>query len=203
MPNANDRRVRKTRAQLRQALEQLLQEKPLHSITVKELCEVSDINRGTFYLHYADVPALLAAIEQEMLDDFEAVLERVTQEKARSPGGYDIPTIEFIRFLAANQNMCRALLCSQIDKPLLERLTEIVRTQFMQAWQWPASNDVRDPSAYAFTFMVEGSIGMLRRWLEDGMPVSQEDMALLLRAIPARGIAALEEMGREQQLLNQ
>ena len=50
-----DRRVRKTRAQLRQGLAELLKEKSLKEITVKELVEKVDINRSTFYLHYADI----------------------------------------------------------------------------------------------------------------------------------------------------
>lgn len=40
-----DRRVRKTRAQLRQGLAELLKEKSLKEITVKELVEKVDINR--------------------------------------------------------------------------------------------------------------------------------------------------------------
>ena len=50
-----DRRVRKTRAILKQSLITLMKEKSIKHITVKELCEQSDINRGTFYLHYSDV----------------------------------------------------------------------------------------------------------------------------------------------------
>ena len=42
-----DRRVRKTRAQLRQGLAELLKEKSLKEITVKELVEKVDINRSS------------------------------------------------------------------------------------------------------------------------------------------------------------
>ena len=50
-----DRRVRRTRAQLRQALTALLREKDLKDITVRELTDRADVNRGTFYSHYQDV----------------------------------------------------------------------------------------------------------------------------------------------------
>ena len=46
--NTTDRRVRKTRGQLRQGLVRLMREKSIQDITVKELCEECDINRGTF-----------------------------------------------------------------------------------------------------------------------------------------------------------
>ena len=47
-----DRRVRKTKAQLRAGLARLMQKKSIKEITVKELVEEVDINRSTFYLHY-------------------------------------------------------------------------------------------------------------------------------------------------------
>lgn len=47
-----DRRVRKTKSQLRKGLARLMQEKSIGEITVKELVEEVDINRSTFYLHY-------------------------------------------------------------------------------------------------------------------------------------------------------
>ncbi|MBS4887994.1 MAG: TetR/AcrR family transcriptional regulator [Clostridiales bacterium] len=49
-----DRRVRKTKAQLRAGLARLMQKKSIKEITVKELVEEVDINRSTFYLHYTD-----------------------------------------------------------------------------------------------------------------------------------------------------
>ena len=50
--NPADNRVRITKMMIRNALLQLLKEKTLQTITVRELCQVADINRGTFYTHY-------------------------------------------------------------------------------------------------------------------------------------------------------
>lgn len=48
MPEAkNNRRVRFTRSALREALIDLILEKPLVSITVKDICARADINRST------------------------------------------------------------------------------------------------------------------------------------------------------------
>ena len=43
-----DRRVRKTRMQLRRCLAALLKEKKIQDITVREITEMADLNRGTF-----------------------------------------------------------------------------------------------------------------------------------------------------------
>ena len=47
-----DRRVRKTKRQLRLALMKLMSEKSVKDISVRELAAIADINRGTFYIHY-------------------------------------------------------------------------------------------------------------------------------------------------------
>ena len=78
-----DRRVRKTKSQLRKGLARLLQEKSIGEITVKELVEEVDINRSTFYLHYSDIPSLLKEIEDDMMDEMErAVREHPIQENS-------------------------------------------------------------------------------------------------------------------------
>ena len=69
-----DRRVRKTKRQLRLALTKLLQEKPIKDITVREIADMVDINRGTFYLHYKDVYDMLEQVEAEMFEEFNQIL---------------------------------------------------------------------------------------------------------------------------------
>ena len=60
-----DRRVIKTRRQLKKGLAALMKEKSVNQITVKELVEEVDINRSTFYLHFKDIQDLLREIERE------------------------------------------------------------------------------------------------------------------------------------------
>ena len=51
---AVDRRVRKTQSAIKKAFIQLLKQKDLDHITIHDITEAADINRGTFYLHYED-----------------------------------------------------------------------------------------------------------------------------------------------------
>ena len=60
---AVDRRVRRTRKQLRECLVTLLKQKKVQDITVRELTELAGISRGTFYFHYADIYALMDQLE--------------------------------------------------------------------------------------------------------------------------------------------
>ena len=69
-----DRRVRKTRMQLRAGLTQLMRQKPIKDITVRELAQLVDINRCTFYLHYRDIYDMVEQVEQEVFSEFEALV---------------------------------------------------------------------------------------------------------------------------------
>lgn len=71
-----DRRVRKTKRQLRLALMKLMAEKSVKDISVRELAAIADINRGTFYIHYKDVYDLLSSLEDELADGLVVVCRR-------------------------------------------------------------------------------------------------------------------------------
>lgn len=75
-PKKPDRRQVRTKRRIREALMALVMEKPLEKITIKELAERADIDRKTFYLHYASINDVLAQMQQEMLERLEAVIER-------------------------------------------------------------------------------------------------------------------------------
>ena len=64
----SDRRVRYTRMVLKQALLSLMLERPITRITVTEICERAEVNRATFYAHYADPYDLVARIEKELFE---------------------------------------------------------------------------------------------------------------------------------------
>lgn len=68
--NQTDRRVRKTEALLLKGLMQLMETKDIRDISVKELSDLVDINRSTFYLHYSDIYDMLAQIENELFIEF-------------------------------------------------------------------------------------------------------------------------------------
>jgi|GEM_PF-123462 len=62
-----DPRVEKTKARLRHALVELLDETTFDEITVTELCERADTTRITFYAHYGDKYSLAEELFGEMI----------------------------------------------------------------------------------------------------------------------------------------
>ena len=88
-----DRRVRRTRARLEDAMLELLREKDARSITVQELAQRADVNRGTFYAHYRDVYDLLDQMEKELFQRLDQMIYRKCQAEWRGlflPGDQEL-----------------------------------------------------------------------------------------------------------------
>ena len=109
-----DRRVRKTKKQLRQALMDLMSEKPSKSISVRELAERADINRGTFYIHYKDVGDLLQRLEDEMAERLILVCKKYAYANTEV-NAFPYLT-ELYRFAQDNADLCLVLLGPNGDR---------------------------------------------------------------------------------------
>lgn len=76
---STDRRKKKTRAAIENALLELMQEKPVEDISICELAETADINRKTFYNNYASIEEVLEGINRKIsLHIFNALPEKIT-----------------------------------------------------------------------------------------------------------------------------
>ena len=127
--SSTDRRVRKTKKQLRLALMELLAEKSAKSISVRELTERADINRGTFYIHYRDVGDLLQRLEDEMADRLTALCK---DHKPEDSTGEQFPFLrDLYRFILDNADLCRVLLGPNGDIAYTDRICCILRDYFL------------------------------------------------------------------------
>lgn len=71
MEQKPDRRVVKTKKAIRNAFAELLSEKDIDEITVRDIADKADINRKTFYNYYKGVYQLIDEIENEVVSSFE------------------------------------------------------------------------------------------------------------------------------------
>lgn len=68
-----DRRIQKTKAAISAALFDLLEEKDFDQISINDIADRANVNRGTIYFHYADKFDLLDKIIEDRLEDLRAV----------------------------------------------------------------------------------------------------------------------------------
>ena len=157
-----DRRVRKTKSQLRAGLARLMQEKGIGEITVKELVNEVDINRSTFYLHYSDIPALLREIEDDMMEEMErAVREHPIKEDSTSRFIEDI-----FRVLNENREISRALIGPHGDLGFVRRIEKLLEdsSEFLAQLFPERVQDMK----YFYSYCLNGCLGFVKTWLEDG-----------------------------------
>ena len=175
MEKKEDRRVRRTKKMLIQALTQLMQEKPVKEITVKELTDLADMNRGTFYLYYKDIFDMLEKTEDmmfEALENISAVHKDDAAELKTKPLLLDV-----FSFIEENQEIFRVLLSPHGDMVFLHRLYEVIREKCLEAFpNLPGDPDEFD---YRFSFVVYGAAGLIRAWVARDCRESVEEMAAL------------------------
>jgi len=124
-----DARVRYTRRVLKEAFLTLLREKPVNKITVKEVCELAELNRATFYAHYSDCFALMVSIEQELIDAFARSLTLVAS--------FDVSAlIEAIyTMVEQHEEACRVLIFHGASPSVLGRMIDLARKESIRSWR--------------------------------------------------------------------
>jgi AcrR family transcriptional regulator len=83
--NNTDRRVRRTRQLLHQALLELILEKGYEAVTVQDILDRADVGRSTFYSHFLDKEDLLVNGLEQLRNIFIEQHEKILTEERRLP----------------------------------------------------------------------------------------------------------------------
>jgi len=185
-----DRRVRKTKKQLRECLTRLLKEKKVQDITVRELTDMADLNRGTFYLHYKDVFDLLEKTEAELQEDFnQLVCKHDAVDLKQRPS---VIFNEIYSLVYDNADLIEILLGENGDLNFVNRLKQLIREKCLKDWMEVFRSGNAAAFDAFFSFIVSGCIGLVQYWLQTGLKETPEQMAKLTEHIITKGIGVLE-----------
>ena len=101
MDTKKDRRIRKSKEALKNSLIELMKEKPVNNITVKELVLTADLNRSTFYNYYCDIPDMLQKLEMELYNELlEKVAETSEELMDKYFGGEELTAVKTVKLKA-------------------------------------------------------------------------------------------------------
>lgn len=103
-----DRRVRRTRRLLRDALVSLVLERGYAGITVEDITDRADLGRATFYSHYTDKDDLLGQVVSDLSADLHERLGPLVP--ASSVGFTGKPVLEMFRHAAEERDVYRVIL---------------------------------------------------------------------------------------------
>ena len=123
-----DARVRYTKRILKEVFLQLLAEKPVNKVTVKEVCERAEVNRATFYAHYSDCFELLESIEDELIDSFHRSIAKVDSADVHAV------TEAIYDMIGEQEEACRVLIFRGNSSSLLDRMIRLAREKTLASW---------------------------------------------------------------------
>ena len=181
-----DRRVRRTKKLLTQALTALLQKKQVNEITVKELTDLADMNRGTFYMYYKDIFDMLEKIEDELFQKLDVIAQ--SHEHGDPTQQVKPILLDLFRFIEENQEMCRVLLSPNGDMNFLHRLYEAIRERSLEIWKDQMGSLGEKEFDYRYSFVIFGCAGMIRAWVNRSCQETDMQMAELADRMIRRGI---------------
>jgi AcrR family transcriptional regulator len=165
-----DRRIRKTREALSNALVGLILEKGYDAITIKDITDRADVAHATFYRHFGDKDELLRHKLQELVGEIETL--------TREPLLADSESYLIFKHAEENSSLYRILLSSngtlQVRKWLKERMAVNTLKNCKELF---ASQNTLIPPQVAAQHIAGSLLMLIEWWLEQEMPYPPHQMA--------------------------
>jgi AcrR family transcriptional regulator len=180
-----DRRKKYTRMVLKESLMELLKNRPISNITIKEICEEADINRSTFYSHYSSQYDLLNAIEEEFIEDMVSTLNQYNFSKEEEAL---MMTEKILEYIAKKPDVCQILLSENSDVHFLKKGMGITQEFIFKNWLSDSRFD-REAFEYINIFVVSGCIYVIKNWVENGMDKTAGEIAEIINNFINRGLS--------------
>lgn len=195
-----DRRQRKTRKAILNACISLIEEKDFAKITVNDIANRADINRGTFYLHFLDKYDMMESFEMEMIEKIEEAIVKNLPEK---PSNIDFietrydTLVQLLSSFEENKDLMRFILKANYASFLTkwrERLKQIVSQIILPKIEHLKYDVPFDLFVNIFTSL---AMGLIEYQIQSDEPVNPEESAQLLFQIlingPAKTLGLLPE----------
>jgi AcrR family transcriptional regulator len=176
-----DRRVEYTKMLLKQSLLELLKEQPIEKITVTSLCGHADINRNTFYKHFATPYDLLREIQDKVLDDLRILQEQYVDQKTP-------PTLGACNYMLSHRELCTSLFSENCDQKFLRQLMCSAHDTIIRDWDRLSKNANTEFFEKAYVFFQNGSLAIIQQWIQGGMQESPEEIAKFIDNISNYGL---------------
>jgi AcrR family transcriptional regulator len=189
-PGREDRRIQRTRQLLKQASIEIMQRKGFPATSIQEITERANVNRGTFYDHFADKYALLETLMRDEFRHLVRVLPPVSRWNSSVLQHLIQLVLENFRDV---QRRCHPL--GDID-PLTQRIIQEELTALLLAWltekrKKGIQNTV--PLQTAAGTMSWAILGAALQWSLEPDSISSEQMAHDILLLLLQGVAHLTD----------
>ena len=178
MEQKEKRKVRYTKMVLRDSLMELMKTRSILSVSIKDICELADISRSTFYAHYKDQYDLLRQIEEETLAYFEDMLDKYKDKHTKKETALMLE--EMLTYVANNGDTIQVLLSENGDINFQKKLFFYFIMNNQVTKYFSEKQDDDDTKTYYSVFLVHGSIGLIQYWLKNNMVMPVPQLAKMM-----------------------
>ena len=189
--DVGDRRVRRTRRLLAEAMISLVLEKGYEAVTIRDITGRADVGYATFFRHYESKDALLGDVLEVVLDDLLRLLKPgETESREDNPAAVGEA---LFRYVEENAEICRVLLGDGASTALVRRMVEIGTRDTLRLYapDGEARRGKAVPAEVAAHHLVVSSIALIRWWLEHVMPYPPERMGEIYQDLIERPTLAV------------
>ncbi len=162
-----DRRIVRSRTALRQALLTLMADKPFTTISITEIVELADYNRGTFYSNYESKEALLDEIIADLIDklllSFRVPYEKEEFFRVDQLRAHSVKLFEHIYEHAA---VYTVFLKSDMLMALREKMFTAIKTILKEELVYTAKTDIDEELLRIYS--IHALLGLVFHWVESG-----------------------------------
>jgi len=182
-----DLRIIRTDRRIRETFLQLIDEVGFDAVTIKLLTDRAEVNRGTFYHHYADKYELLERITNEIFEKIEATFEReipfvLINKTEDSPYRRIIP---FLIFLYENRTLMQILLSPTSDGMFRKRVRDYMQQILFSGLHEQGERLV--PEDYLIAYLSAAHLGVIESWLSHPNETTPEEIARIIFTISMEG----------------
>ena len=170
-----DRRVKRTKLLLQKTLVDLMLEKEVGKISVKELTQRADVNRSTFYLHYLDIYDMLEQMENEFVETIQGFFHDFF-----TPLPTSMPLTLFVNiseWLEQDKEYYVKLLRGSASGYIFEELESRIRDEFLTLLYLIFLDEESLDLRTRVNFTVSGTVGVLRMWVMEGGNISLVELS--------------------------
>ena len=183
-----DRRIAKTKKAIYRAFAELLSEKNINDITIKDIADKADINRKTFYNYYNGIYDLTGEIENSIIDSFEQVLRNTNiNELLHNPCSmFEALT----RIINSNLDFYQHLISIESNSNLVSKLFKSLKTRAKEVIsQYTLLDDAT--LDIVLDFVVSGMFTVFQHWFNSSREHSIDDLAKIVATLSFNGINGL------------
>lgn len=151
-----------------------MREKKFTDITVRDITERIDLNRGTFYLHYANTYDLLHKLENDILGDVQTMID---EHYSEADVGALQPIFEpILNYIVENKNICSTLFVNNSGSNFFDKMYQLIYKNGVHIIhrRFPTASD--EKLNYLLSFITYGLVGLIKEWFDTDMALDKKEI---------------------------